>query len=219
MTSEILAGAERKMLRAVEAMERDFQGFRTGRASTSLVERLTVDYYGTQTPLNQLASISVPEAHQIVIQPWDRGVLSAIEKAILKSDIGLTPNVDGTLVRLGHADGSELVERRLRAVVVDVQALDEARGGATGPQGLEVALHRLDRPPHLALGLGQDLGAHPVIPPGSAEMRVPTRSPRATRVMLSGVLRSNTTIGRSFSMHSETAAASSTLSWSRSRSW
>ena len=96
MTSEILAGAERKMLRAVEAMERDFQGFRTGRASTSLVERLHVDYYGTQTPLNQLASISVPEAHQIVIQPWDRGVLSAIEKAILKSDIGLTPNVDGT---------------------------------------------------------------------------------------------------------------------------
>ena len=82
MTSEILAEAERKMLRAVEAMERDFQGLRTGRASTALVERLTVDYYGTQTPLNQLASISVPEPHQIVIQPWDRGVLGAIEKAI-----------------------------------------------------------------------------------------------------------------------------------------
>ena len=82
MTSEILAEAERKMLRAVEAMERDFQGLRTGRASTALVERLHVDYYGTQTPLNQLASISVPEPHQIVIQPWDRGVLGAIEKAI-----------------------------------------------------------------------------------------------------------------------------------------
>ena len=70
------------MARAVEAMERDFQGIRTGRASTALVERIHVDYYGTSTPLNQLAGISVPEPHQIVIQPWDRGVLGAIEKAI-----------------------------------------------------------------------------------------------------------------------------------------
>lgn len=70
MSSEILADADHKMARAVEAMERDFQGIRTGRASTALVERITVDYYGTQTPLNQLAGISVPEPHQIVIQPW-----------------------------------------------------------------------------------------------------------------------------------------------------
>ena len=125
MTSEILAGAERKMRRAVEAMERDFQGFRTGRASTSLVERLTVDYYGTQTPLNQLASISVPEAHQIVIQPWDRGVLSAIEKAILKSDIGLTPNVDGTLVRLNIPP---LTEERRKDIVKSVhKRMEDAR--------------------------------------------------------------------------------------------
>jgi ribosome recycling factor len=125
MTQEILAGAERKMLRAVEAMERDFQGFRTGRASTSLVERLTVDYYGTQTPLNQLASISVPEAHQIVIQPWDRGVLSAIEKAILKSDIGLTPNVDGTVVRLNIPP---LTEERRKDIVKSVhKRMEEAR--------------------------------------------------------------------------------------------
>ena len=125
MTQEILAGAERKMLRAVEAMERDFQGFRTGRASTSLVERLTVDYYGTQTPLNQLASISVPEAHQIVIQPWDRGVLSAIEKAILKSDIGLTPNVDGTVVRLNIPPLTE--ERRKEIVKTVHKRMEEAR--------------------------------------------------------------------------------------------
>jgi ribosome recycling factor len=125
MTSEILAGAERKMLRAVEAMERDFQTFRTGRASTSLVERLLVDYYGTQTPLNQLASISVPEAHQIVIQPWDRGVLSAIEKAILKSDIGLTPNVDGTLVRLNIPP---LTEERRKDIVKSVhKRMEDAR--------------------------------------------------------------------------------------------
>jgi len=125
MTTEILAGAERKMLRAVEAMERDFQGFRTGRASSSIVERLLVDYYGTQTPLNQLASISVPEAHQIVIQPWDRGVLSAIEKAILKSDIGLTPNVDGTVVRLNIPP---LTEERRKDIVKNVhKRMEEAK--------------------------------------------------------------------------------------------
>jgi ribosome recycling factor len=125
MTSEILAGAERKMLRAVEAMERDFQGFRTGRASTSLVERLTVDYYGTQTPLNQLAGISVPEPHQIVIQPWDRSVLGAIEKAITKSDIGLVPNVDGTVVRLNIPPLTE--ERRKDLVRVVHKRMEEAR--------------------------------------------------------------------------------------------
>jgi ribosome recycling factor len=125
MTSEILVDAERKMLRAVEAMERDFQGFRTGRASTSIVERLHVDYYGTQTPLNQLASISVPEAHQIVIQPWDRGVLSAIEKAILKSDIGLTPNVDGTVVRLNIPPLTE--DRRKEIVRTVHKRMEEAR--------------------------------------------------------------------------------------------
>ena len=106
-------------------MERDFQGLRTGRASTSIVERLMVDYYGTQTPLNQLASISVPESHQIVIQPWDRGVLGAIEKAIQKSDIGLTPNVDGTLVRLNIPP---LTEERRREIVKSVhKRMEEAR--------------------------------------------------------------------------------------------
>jgi ribosome recycling factor len=125
MTTEILAGAERKMIRAVEAMERDFQGLRTGRASTSLVDRIHVDYYGTQTPLNQLASISVPEPHQIVIQPWDRGVLGAIEKAILKSDIGLMPNVDGTVVRLNIPP---LTEERRKEIVKSVhRRMEEAR--------------------------------------------------------------------------------------------
>src|SRR5919112_4827390 len=125
MTTEILAGAERKMLRAVEAMERDFQGIRTGRASTALVERITVDYYGTQTPLNQLAGISVPEAHQIVIQPWDRGVLGAIEKAIQKSDVGLVPNVDGTVVRLNIPPLTE--ERRKDLVRVVHKRMEDAR--------------------------------------------------------------------------------------------
>ena len=125
MTTEILTGAEHKMIRAVEAMERDFQGLRTGRASTALVERLHVDYYGTQTPLNQLASISVPEPHQIVIQPWDRGVLGAIEKAIQKSDIGLMPNVDGTIVRLNIPPLTE--ERRKEIVRTVHKRMEEAR--------------------------------------------------------------------------------------------
>jgi ribosome recycling factor len=113
------------MARAVDAMERDFQGVRTGRASTSLVERITVDYYGTQTPLNQLAGISVPEPHQIVIQPWDRAVLGAIEKAITKSDIGITPNVDGTVVRLNIPPLTE--ERRKELVKVVHKRMEEAR--------------------------------------------------------------------------------------------
>ena len=125
MTQEPLVAADHKMARAVEAMERDFGAIRTGRASTSLVERIHVDYYGTPTALNQLAGISVPEPHQIVIQPWDRSVLGAIEKAILKSDIGLTPNVDGTVVRLNIPQLTE--ERRRDLVRVVHKRMEEAR--------------------------------------------------------------------------------------------
>ena len=125
MSSEVLASTERKMARAVEVMERDFQGIRTGRASTSLVERIHVDYYGASTPLNQLAGISVPEPHQIVIQPWDRSALGSIERAIIKSDIGLTPNVDGTVVRLNIP---ALTEERRHDLVRQVhKRMEEAR--------------------------------------------------------------------------------------------
>ena len=122
MTHEALNAIEPKMQRAVEAMERDFAGIRTGRASTALVERIVVDYYGTQTPLNQLAGISTPDAHLIVIQPWDRSVLSAIEKAITRSDIGLVPNVDGTVVRLNVPP---LTEERRREMVKQVRRRTE----------------------------------------------------------------------------------------------
>ena len=125
MSAEVVAGADHKMARAVEAMARDFQGVRTGRASTALVERVHVDYYGTQTALNQLAGISVPEPHQIVIQPWDRSVLGAIEKAIIKSDIGVTPNVDGAVVRLNFPPLTE--ERRKELVRVVHRRMEEAR--------------------------------------------------------------------------------------------
>jgi len=134
VTHEALTAIEPKMQRAIEAMERDFAGIRTGRASTALVERIVVDYYGTQTPLNQVAGISTPDPHLIVIQPWDRSVLSAIEKAITKSDIGLTPNVDGTVVRLNVPP---LTEERRRDMVKQVhRRTEEAR--------VEVRNHRRD---------------------------------------------------------------------------
>ena len=125
---------ESRMADAVEAMDRDFNHIRTGRASTALVERIQVDYYGTSTPLNQLASISVPESTTVVIQPWDRGVLGAIEKAIQKSDIGLTPNVDGTVVRLNIPP---LTEERRRELVKQVhKRMEEAK--------VEIRNHRRD---------------------------------------------------------------------------
>ena len=125
MSHEIITSTDHKMARAVEVLERDLQSIRTGRASTSLVERIHVDYYGTQTPLNQLAGISVPEPHQIVIQPWDRSVLGAIERAITKSDIGLTPNVDGAVVRLNIP---QLTEERRHDLVRQVhKRMEEAR--------------------------------------------------------------------------------------------
>jgi ribosome recycling factor len=162
MSTETIASADHKMGRAVEAMERDFQAFRTGRASTALVERLTVDYYGTQTPLNQLAGISVPEAHQIVIQPWDRGVLGAIEKAIQKSDIGLVPNVDGTVVRLNippltedrRKDLVKSVHRRMEEARVEIRNLrrdaadelkKEERDGTVGTDESHRQLDQLQR--------------------------------------------------------------------------
>jgi ribosome recycling factor len=139
MTHPELVAAEPKMQRAVEAMDRDFAGIRTGRASTALVERIAVEYYGTPTPLNQIAGISTPDAHLIVIQPWDRSVLSAIEKAITKSDIGLVPNVDGTVVRLNVPP---LTEDRRREMVKQVRKrAEEAR--------VEVRNHRREVADHL----------------------------------------------------------------------
>jgi len=134
MTHEALIEIEPKMQRAVEAMERDFSGIRTGRASTALVERITVDYYGAQTPLNQVAGISTPDPHLIVIQPWDRSVLSAIEKAITRSDVGLMPNVDGTVVRLNVPPLTE--ERRKEMVKQVRRRTEQAR--------VEVRNHRRD---------------------------------------------------------------------------
>src|SRR3954447_15765383 len=100
MIEDVMIDAEVRVEKAIEALRRDLGTIRTGRASPSLVERLTVDYYGAATPLNQLAGISVPEPRLLVIQPWDRGSMGAIEKAIMKSELGLNPTNDGQLIRI-----------------------------------------------------------------------------------------------------------------------
>ncbi len=100
MIDDVLHQAEHKMQTTLEVEGRELSTIRTGRANAGLVEHLRVDYYGTPTPLNQLASITVPDARALAIQPWDRKALEAIEKAIQKSDIGLTPNNDGSIIRL-----------------------------------------------------------------------------------------------------------------------
>ena len=92
--------AEERMEKTLETLERDFGKLRTGRASTSLVDGLKVDYYGVFTPISQLASVSTPDSRTIAIQPWDRGAFALVEKAILKSDLGLTPINDGKIIRI-----------------------------------------------------------------------------------------------------------------------
>mgnify|MGYP000333115756 CR=1 FL=1 len=98
--TEVLADTGSRMEKSVEALNRELSTIRTGRASPVLVENLTVDYYGVPTPLVQLASISVPEARMLMIQPWDKQTLKEVEKAILMSDLGLVPNNDGNLIRI-----------------------------------------------------------------------------------------------------------------------
>ena len=97
---EVMTETDVKMNKAVEATLREFATVRTGRASTSIVDGIKVEYYGTVTPLKQMAAISTPDARLIMIQPWDKGALAEIEKAILKSDIGIAPTNDGKVIRL-----------------------------------------------------------------------------------------------------------------------
>lgn len=125
MVNEALAEAESRMKGAVRALEEDLSGIRTGRASPALVERLAVDYYGTPTPLMQLATISAPEARLLTIRPFDPSSLKAIERAILASDLGLNPSNDGKLIRLSIPPLTE--ERRHELVKVVRNRAEEAR--------------------------------------------------------------------------------------------
>jgi ribosome recycling factor len=125
MLKEAHNEAEERMKGAVEALEEDLGGIRTGRASPALVERLSVEYYGMPTPLMQLATISVPESRMLLIRPFDATTLRSIERAIMASDLGLTPNNDGKVIRLNLPP---LTEERRRDLVKLVHArLEEAR--------------------------------------------------------------------------------------------
>ncbi|HEV2528725.1 MAG TPA: ribosome recycling factor [Thermomicrobiales bacterium] len=125
MLKDVIKDAESRMDKALDALRRDLEGVRTGRASTALVDRITVESYGTIMPLNQVAGISVPEARMIVIQPWDKGTIGAIEKAIQRSDLGLNPNNDGSSIRINLPPLTE--ERRKQLVKVVHSNVEDAK--------------------------------------------------------------------------------------------
>lgn len=104
---EVLKDAENRMKHAVEVTAHDFQKIRTGRASAVMLEDITIDYYGTETPITQLGNVSVPEPRQLLIEPWEKNLLGPIEKAIQKSDLGINPSNDGVKIRLGFPQMSE----------------------------------------------------------------------------------------------------------------
>jgi len=122
MESHVAKECETKMKKAIAALEKDLGKVRTGRASLALVDDIRVDYYGTPTPINQVASLSVPESRLIVIQPWDNSLLSEIEKAILKSDLGMTPANDGKVIRITIP---RLTEERRKELVKLVKKMGE----------------------------------------------------------------------------------------------
>ncbi len=125
MINDITTEAKNKMKSTVHVFEEDLQGIRGGRASTTLVDRLVVEYYGQDTELRQLASISTPEAMQILIRPYDKGAVKAIEKAIMSSDIGINPNTDGDVIRLNMPPLTR--ERRQDLVKFLHKRMEEAR--------------------------------------------------------------------------------------------
>jgi ribosome recycling factor len=122
MIDELLQDAREHMEKSVDATRHKFGSVRTGRASTALLDRITVDYYGAQTPLKQLATVSAPEARLLTVQPYDKSSMKNIERAIMESDIGLTPNNDGQIIRL---QVPELTEERRKELVKVVRHLAE----------------------------------------------------------------------------------------------
>ncbi|MBB6282191.1 ribosome recycling factor [Geobacillus subterraneus] len=122
MAKQVIQQAKEKMDKAVQAFSRELASIRAGRANAGLLEKVTVDYYGVTTPINQLATISVPEARMLVIQPYDKSVIKEMEKAILASDLGLTPSNDGSVIRLVIPP---LTEERRRELVKLVKKYSE----------------------------------------------------------------------------------------------
>ncbi|MFF2888108.1 ribosome recycling factor [Paenibacillus sp. NPDC057967] len=125
MPQAIKKSAEERMEKAIGALKRDLSTLRAGKASPALLDRIQVEYYGAQTPLNQLANINTPDSRTLMIQPWDKSSLGAIEKAILKSDLGLTPSNDGLSIRISVPPLTE--ERRAELVKTSKKFGEEAK--------------------------------------------------------------------------------------------
>ena len=125
MPKQIISSTKDKMTKAIQSFSRELASIRAGRANASLLDRITVDYYGAPTPVNQLAGISVPEARLLLIQPYDKTVLGDIEKAIMKSDLGLNPSSDGNIIRIAIPALTE--ERRKELVKVVKKEAEEAK--------------------------------------------------------------------------------------------
>jgi len=125
MSNQVITSAKEKMTKAIQAFTRELASIRAGRANSSLLERIVIDYYGAPTPINQLASISVPEARMLLIQPYDKSIVSEIEKAIMKSDLGINPNSDGSVIRLVFPPLTE--ERRRDLVKVVKKESEDAK--------------------------------------------------------------------------------------------
>ncbi len=125
MEQELKRKATERMSRTIEALKKEFASIRTGRASLALLDGIMVNYYDTLTPLQQLASLSIPESRQIAIQPWDPKIISDIEKAILKSDLGLTPMNDGKMIRISIPPLTE--DRRKQLVKTVKKKAEEAK--------------------------------------------------------------------------------------------
>jgi ribosome recycling factor len=119
---DIFNDCEAKMKKSIFSLEEEFNGLRTGRASTTVFEKLSVESYGSPTPLNQLATISVPDARMVVIQPWDKNLLGDIEKAILKANLGMTPSNDGKLIRISIPP---LTDERRSEIVKQAKKISE----------------------------------------------------------------------------------------------
>ena len=125
MLDTIKENADERMQKAIEALEHNFASVRTGRANAMVLDRIKVDYYGTPTPVNQMAAVKTPDAHLLVIEPWDKGTLRVIEQAILASDLGVTPSNDGNCIRLPFP---QLTEERRKELAKQCKAYaEEAR--------------------------------------------------------------------------------------------
>lgn len=123
--NQVYKAAEQRMKKSISNLEEEFNALRTGRASAALFDKIRVDYYGTPTPLNQVANISIPEARLIVIQPWDRGIIGEIEKAIQKSELSLNPSNDGKVIRINIPPLTE--DRRKELVKMAKNIAEQSR--------------------------------------------------------------------------------------------